>query len=53
MTLKWDILVLTVGTEKQKDAALKQLNELDLNGDVQSIAVMADYPPGVKIGRSE
>ncbi|KAH7731777.1 Protein K03H1.13 b [Aphelenchoides avenae] len=49
MTRKWDILALTVGSEKQKYAALKQLEELNLTDLVEAVAVMADYPPGVKI----
>ncbi|CAJ0598362.1 unnamed protein product [Cylicocyclus nassatus] len=47
---KWDILVLTAGSEKQKKDFELILSKEDLTSYCKKAVVIADYPDGVRIG---
>ncbi|VDM62980.1 unnamed protein product [Angiostrongylus costaricensis] len=46
----WDLLILTAGSESQKRNFENLLSETDISGYCRDTVVIADYPPGVRIG---
>ncbi|KAE9412320.1 hypothetical protein Angca_004667 [Angiostrongylus cantonensis] len=46
----WDLLILTAGSESQKCDFETHLSEIDISDYCRDTVVIADYPPGVRIG---